>query len=88
MIITAIFILFLPGFFLTFVFYKWRKIDLIERTAFSFILSMAVISLTVFYFNLIGVRITNQTVIMEAAGIMGVISAILIIQHLREKNEN
>ena len=47
----SIFILFLPGYAWSFIFFKKGKIDLIERIALSFGLSIALVPLTVFYLN-------------------------------------
>jgi len=47
----SIFILFLPGYTWSFIFFKRGKIDLIERIALSFGLSIALVPLTVFYLN-------------------------------------
>lgn len=47
----SIFILFLPGYFWSFAFFNKGKIDLIERIALSFGLSIALVPLTVFYLN-------------------------------------
>ena len=54
----AMFILFLPGFVWSFVFFK-REIDLVERLALSFGLSIAIVPSAVFWLNwLLHVRIT------------------------------
>ncbi len=55
----SIYVLFLPGFVLSFAFFPAREksIDVIERIALSFALSIAVVPLVVFYLNLIGVKI-------------------------------
>ena len=57
----SIFVLFLPGFVWTFVFFSnkgEKKVDLIERVALSFALSIAIVPLVVFYLNLIGLKIS------------------------------
>ena len=53
----SVYVLFLPGLAMTFAFFKNREIDVIERIALSFALSIAVVPLLVFYFNLIGMKI-------------------------------
>jgi uncharacterized membrane protein len=56
---SAIFILFLPGFMWSFVFFFKKEIDWVERIALSFGLSIALVPLTVFWLNCIfHVRIT------------------------------
>ena len=54
----SIFILFLPGYWLTRVFFKQNEIDCLERFALSFALSISVVPLLSFYLNLIWVKIT------------------------------
>lgn len=64
----SLYVLFLPGFILTYIFFPKTKefnfkhqekgrIDWIERIALSFALSIAIIPLLVFYLNKIGVKI-------------------------------
>ena len=47
----AVFILFLPGFVWSYVFFARKSIDWIERVALSFGLSIALVPLTVFWLN-------------------------------------
>ncbi|MCX8178922.1 MAG: DUF1616 domain-containing protein [Candidatus Aenigmarchaeota archaeon] len=47
----SIFVLFLPGFAWSYVFFKKNEIDALERVALSFGLSIALVPLVVFYFN-------------------------------------
>ncbi|MDP2395551.1 MAG: DUF1616 domain-containing protein [bacterium] len=49
----SIFILFLPGYILTMTFFDEKEIDFLERFALSFALSISVVPLLSFYFNLI-----------------------------------
>ena len=57
----SIYVLFLPGFIISFIFFRKTSekegIDWLERIALSFALSIAVVPLVVFYLNLIGVKI-------------------------------
>src|SRR3989344_7630188 len=58
----SVYVLFLPGYLLTFLFFpkslnENERIDGIERIALSFALSIAVVPLMVFYLNLIGIKI-------------------------------
>lgn len=63
----SIFILFIPGFILTYIFFEKadKEIDWLERITFSLALSIAVVPLTIFLFNLIGVDITALNVFLE-----------------------
>ena len=64
----SIFVLFIPGFIISYIFFPKTKefdskdkeegaIDWIERIALSFALSIAIVPLAVFYFNLAGIKI-------------------------------
>ena len=76
----SIYVLFIPGFILSFVFFKPGKIDIIERIALSFALSIAVVPLFVFYLNLIGVKINLLNSFFIILGIILISGIILIIQ--------
>lgn len=65
----SIFVLFIPGFAWTFAFFSKNEIDVIERIALSFGLSIALVPLTVFYLNyLLHIKITalNSFIIIIA----------------------
>jgi uncharacterized membrane protein len=79
-ILASIYVLFLPGFMLSFVFFAKGKIDLIERIALSFALSIAVVPLFAFYLNLLGIPINRDTVILEVLIIIFITLAILVWQ--------
>lgn len=64
-IIAALFVLFAPGFFLSLLFFDFKKIDLIERATLSIALSISVVPLLTFYVNLLGIRISRELVILE-----------------------
>jgi len=75
--IGSVFVLFLPGYAWSFVFFKKGEIDLIERAALSFGLSTALVPLIVFWLNwLLKIRINMVTV---TAVILGLIGCALII---------
>ena len=76
-IFALLFTLFLPGFLWSFVFFEKNKIDDIERLAFSFALSVAIVPLVIFYTNIAGVSITMVTVITQI--IVIILIAILLI---------
>jgi uncharacterized membrane protein len=64
-ILGSFFVLFIPGFAWSFVFFAIDEIDAIERIALSLGLSIAIIPLVIFYLNyLLGVKITliNSTI--------------------------
>jgi uncharacterized membrane protein len=70
------YVLFLPGYIISFIFFK--KIDIIERIALSFALSIAIVPLIIFYLNLMGMKINLLSSILSIAGI--IIIAILILK--------
>ena len=91
----SVYVLFLPGFILTYAFFPKTKefdskdkekgaIDWIERIALSFALSIAIVPLAVFYLNLIGVKIN---LLNSALTILGIIIIGLGILHYRVKKK-
>jgi uncharacterized membrane protein len=66
-IIGAFYILFMPGFALSYLFFARGKVDVVERIALSFALSVAVVPLVTFYLNLVGVKIRFWSVFAEVA---------------------
>lgn len=79
LVITTIFVLFLPGFVFSFVFFSKRSIDLFERLVLSFAFSAALVPLLVFYTNILGIRITLFTVSIQI--ILVILVAILILSY-------
>lgn len=69
-------VFFLPGFAWTLVFFSGRQVNIIERLALSFGLSIAVVTLSILALNkLMGVRITgfNSVLIIAAITIIPVV---------------
>jgi uncharacterized membrane protein len=66
-ILEALYILFLPGLAASFLFFARGAIEVIERIALSFALSVAVVPLLAFYLNLVGVKIRFWPVFTEVA---------------------
>ena len=79
----SIYVLFIPGFIISFIFFK--KIDSLERIALSFALSIAVVPLVVFYLNLIGLKISSLNVFLTIAAIIIIASIILVIKSKYKK---
>lgn len=68
----SVFILFLPGYAWSYVFFKKDEIDLIERIALSFGLSIALVPLIVFWLNrLLKIRINFVSVTVVILGLIG-----------------
>lgn len=75
-ILGIILVFFLPGFAWTLVFFKGKQINVIERIALSFGLSIAVVTISILALNmLIGIRITgfNSLLIIIAVTIIPVV---------------
>lgn len=80
----SIFVLFLPGFVWSFVFFKKNEIDVIERIALSFGLSIALVPLAVFWMNyLFKIKITLLNVTLV---IVLLIAIPLVILSLKNKS--
>jgi len=88
MVFGSVYVLFLPGFIISFIFFPKTKefdskdnekgaIDWIERIALSFALSIAIVPLAVFYLNLIGVKISLLNSFLTILGIIAISSGIL-----------
>ena len=75
------YVLFLPGYIISFIFFK--KIDIIERIALSFALSIAIVPLIIFYLNLIGMKINLLSSVLTIAGI--IIIALVILKKTTKK---
>ncbi len=80
----SIYVLFLPGFILSFIFFplKEKGIDLIERIALSFALSIAVVPLVIFYLNLIGLKISALNSFLS---ILGIIIVELVVLYFKRR---
>ena len=81
----SIYVLFLPGFILTFIFFPKRsedRIDWIERIALSFALSIAVVPLVIFYLNLIGLKISALNTFFS---ILGIIIVELVVLYFKRR---
>jgi uncharacterized membrane protein len=76
-IVAAVYVLFIPGFTLSYVFFRKDTIDLLERIALSLALSIAVVPLITFYLNLVGVKISRTSVALEIALVI-LISLVII----------
>lgn len=80
----ACYVLFVPGFFLSLVFFGEGKIDSIERLALSFALSISIVPLSVFYVNLLGVPITQTSVFLTVSGILCIIFILLVLRYMKK----
>ncbi len=95
----SIYVLFIPGFIISYIFFPKTKeleekrehiagmekgsIDIIERIALSFALSIAIVPLVVFYLNLIGLEINVLNSFLIILGINLVSLGILVYMNKR-----
>ena len=86
-IISIIFLLFIPGFFVSLIFFKEKEIDTIERIALSFALSVAIVPLLVFYINLVGVKINIYSVSFIISIVLFISILTLLIQNEKNKRK-
>lgn len=81
-VIAIVSILFIPGFFLSLVFFRLDQIDWLERISLSFALSITTIPLIVFYVNLLGFKTTSLTIIIEILAVIFFSGMILSIRYV------
>lgn len=62
----SVFVLFVPGWFIVSAAFSQEEIDLLERIALSFALSISALPLLIFYLNLAGMKITVWSVFSVA----------------------
>ena len=87
-ILGSAFVLFLPGFVWSYVFFEKGKIDEIERIALSFGLSIALVPLAVFWLNWIfKVKINLINTSLVILGLMGIAAGILYVRREKESDE-
>jgi len=77
----SLFALFLPGFVVVHLFFK--NVDIIEKIALSFALSIAIVPLTIFYLNKLGMKINTINSILT---IIGIILIAFIIKKFTKTN--
>ena len=77
----SVFILFMPGFAWSYVFFTRKKIDWIERVALSFGLSIVLVPLTVFWLNwLFHIRITLLNTSLVVCVLIAIPTAYILIR--------
>jgi uncharacterized membrane protein len=79
--IIGIYIFFLPGFFLSCLFYRWGKIDLIERGILSIALSLIGVTLIVSYSNLLGLPVNAISIMIQVTVLLFIEALIFLLQY-------
>lgn len=82
----AVYTLILPGFLLSHVILKDKKVDILERIALSFALSITVVPLILFYLNLIEIKINTFTTFTSLLGICLISAAWIYIRDKKKYN--
>ncbi len=87
----SIYVLFLPGLIISFIFFPItnhdkKSIDWIERIALSFALSISIVPLTIFYLNLIGIKISLLNSFLTILGIIIICLLILYFKYNYKKD--
>ncbi len=77
-IYTIAFVLFLPGAILTYIIFPRNKIDVIERTAMSFALSIMVVPLMVLMMTILGVPVNFISVTYQILFILSLVVIIIL----------
>ncbi len=78
-IFTILFVCVIPGLMVSFVFFPRKKIDVVQRSTFSFMGSFIIVPLLAFYAQLIGIPITLQSLLLEVLLFNEIIALILVI---------
>ena len=76
----SVLVLFVPGFVIVKLYFK--EIDIIEKIALSFALSIAIVPLVVFYLNKLGMRINTLNSFLS---IIGIISVSFVVKRFMKK---
>jgi len=82
----SIFVLFFPGFFVSLLFFKVKKINYIERISLSFMFSIILVPSIVFFINIFGVPITSAMTISVILGVVILSIIIIIIRYFKIKH--
>ena len=86
----SIYVLFLPGFIISYIFFPRKnkdKIDFLERFALSFALSIAIVPLFIFYLNLIGLKINLLNSFLTILSIIIISSLIIFFRNRTSKRK-
>ncbi len=79
-VFAVIYILFLPGFCLSLVFFSVKTLNSIERIALSVSLSLVVVPLGAFYMSMFGIKITTISVLIEVLVIIAFVNVIYLFR--------
>lgn len=76
----TLYVVFVPGMLLTYVFFDENEVDMLERVTLGITLSLAVVPLMMFLLNRMGVKINTLTVFLEIFGLIFLSIGIIIFR--------
>jgi uncharacterized membrane protein len=79
------FVLIVPGMALSYVMYKRKAIDMVERLAIAFALSVSVIPLMTFCLSVYGLTVSRRLVVLEVVSVL-VVAVVGIVIRSRRKD--
>lgn len=88
LIFAAASVLFLPGLAVSFLFFDRGKIDILERIALSFALSISIVPLLTFYANLLGAKINVSLIFIIIFGVCYLSLTIYVIKWYRARKKS
>ena len=78
-VFSSIYLLFLPGFCLSYVIFRSKEVDLVERLALSFGLSVSAIPLLIFSLNFVfKVKINLTNIFFEILTVIGISLGVIV----------
>jgi len=84
----VVFLLFLPGFFWSSVFWQKGGVDAVERLTISLLLSIGLVPLAVYWFHKIGVKINAPNVTLEVSAVITLGIVVLLFRQYWQKSRN
>ena len=78
----TVYLFFLPGFSFSYIIFRNKEIDKIERIIFSFILSIIIVPLVIFYLNYMGVKLSILNILLIITSII-IIPILINIKKIR-----
>jgi len=87
----SIFVIFLPGFFYTFIFFEKDKqptLPRLERVLLSLVFSITLVPLVVFYLNKMGLAINLLNTSLVIVGLIVIAIVIIILKNKKQGEEN
>ncbi|PWB56946.1 MAG: hypothetical protein C3F06_00185 [Candidatus Methanoperedenaceae archaeon] len=81
LVISTVIVLFLPGYFLSYMFLKKLNMDLFQRLIISLGLSLSFIPLLTYFFTLLGIRLNSISILLLLLIFTGIILLKYILEH-------